>query len=461
MRFAFWPLTATALAAVIALGACGGSAGDAPGAGTPDVDGGRGDAVDAATPEAADAAPDGGGSATDGGVDASAPRYVDPCNLAAAACTAAPAGYVAGAGLAPVDRCAYQLTESAGLGGASALVDALATRTKRAAVIDVVSDANRDAVAAPTVPGAPPGVSVAFRWNAEDEASTRWVPQGLTGSPDADSSGQVGGKRVVLASFYDSATTGAKGARIAFVDTSVSPPRYRFALLVTPSGTAAAPSFVPVDVHAGGLVWYGRWLYVADTTHGLRVFDTANILEVATDQDVIGCDATTCRAGLYKYVIPQVGKYEIASIDAACEPLFSFLSLDRSSSPPSLVSGEYCSASACKGPLAGRVFRWPLDATTGLLRSAKTFPTEAFFMGQTQVQGGASRAGVFYLSSSAPAAGGGALYRVKVGASATSAWIDSPEDLMVDGVGGLLWSQSEAAGARVVFGAKLTSYPAP
>lgn len=447
-------LAASGLAA-----ACSSSEGEPPAA-APVADGGPSSLGDAAGLDDAGAGGD-GAAPGDAGGDAKAPRYVDPCNLAAAVCTAAPAGYVAGSGLAPIDRCAYQLTESAGLGGPSALVDALAARTKRVTPADVVADANRDAVAAPAIPGAPPGVAIAFRWNAEDEASTRWIPQGLTGSPDADSSGLVGGKRVILSSFYDSATTGAKGVRVAFVDASATPPRYRFALLVSPSGTTAAPSFVPVDVHAGGLVWYGRWLYVADTTHGLRVFDTASILEVATDQDAVGCDATTCRAGLYKYVIPQVGKYEIASIDAACEPLFSFVSLDRSSSPPSLVSGEYCSASACKGPLAGRVFRWPLDPATGLLRSARTFPTEAFFMGQTQVQGGAARGGVFYLSSSAPAAGGGALYRVKQGASATSVWIDAPEDLMVDGPGGLLWCQSEAADARVVFGAKLTSYPSP
>jgi hypothetical protein len=358
-----------------------------------------------------------------------------------------------------VDRCAHELTESANLGAPSALVEALAKIAPRVSVLDVVADANRDAVTTATVPGSPPGVQIAFRWNAEDEASTRWIPQGLSGSADAEASGLVSGKRVILSSAYDD--TGDKGVRVAFVDVTAGAPRYRLALLVAPSGTTSAPSFTSVGIHAGGIVWYGRYLYVADTTHGLRVFDMNSILRVATDADVVGCAGGTCRAGLYKYAVPQVGKYEIASVTAACEPLFSFVSLDRSSTPPSLVSGEYCSGSACSGPLAGRVLRWPLDPTTGLLRSERTFPTEAFLMGQTQVQGAAARSGTFFLSSSAPAGGGGALYRVKPGASATSTWIDTPEDLMVDPSSGLLWSQSEGAGARVVFGASLTSYPSP
>ena len=82
-------------------------------------------------------------------------------------------------------------------------------------------------------------------------------------------------------------------------------------------------------------------------------------------------------------------------------------------------------------------------------------------MGQRQVQGAASRGGVFYLSSSAPAGGAGELYRVKDGASATSIWIDTPEDLMVDEQSALLWSLSEAPNERAVMGAGLASYPSP
>jgi hypothetical protein len=243
--------------------------------------------------------------------------------------------------------------------------------------------------------------------------------------------------------------------------TTPATPKYRFALLVEPKGTAAAPDFAPVLVHAGGLAWFGNLLYVADTGKGFRVFDMSRIMQVATDTDVIGCAAGACHAGLYKYVVPQIGAYGTGS---SCTPIFSYVSLDRSTSPPSLVSGEYCTTgtAACGSALGGRAYRWPLDAASGKLAGAATsWPSEVFLVGQKQVQGGTSRKGIFYLSSSAPAAAGGALYRVKPGKSATSGWVDSPEDLMIDEANGLLWSLSEGENARVVFGASLTSYPPP
>lgn len=461
LRAASW--LAPVLAAV-ALAACGSSSEEPDLDSTsPDIEGDS-ERDGGASADAADREPTQDGDGGEVGVDAAIEpnRFVDDCDMAASACTGMPANYAVGKGLAPLDRCAFALTESAGLGAPVTLVEALAKFAPRTSVEAVVADGNRDAIATTTVPGNPPGVSTAFRWNAEDYASERWIPQGVSGSADGDATGMVGGKRVVLVSFYDSDETAAnKGSRIAFVDTSKSPPAYRFVMLVTPSGTPAAPSFVPVKIHAGGIVWYGDYLYVADTSRGFRVFDMKSILKVDTNVDSIGCANGICRAGLYKYVLPQVGTYGIASVTTACKPRFSFVSLDRSTDPPSLLSGEYCASTACSAPLAGRVFRWPLDAAGSRLRSAKTFPTEAFYMGQVQVQGAASLDGTYFLSSSAPAGTAGALYRVKGAKSATSTWSDGPEDLMIDRARGLLFSASEHANARTVFGARLTSYPAP
>ena len=395
------------------------------------------------------------------GETAMPPRFVDTCDLQASVCTAPPAGFAEGSGLAPVDRCAFALEESPGLGTTPELVTALETITAKVGFADVLADANRTATKTTSVPGSPAGIAYAFHWQDDDDASTAWIPQGITGTADADASGKVAGKSAVLVSFYDSAEGGAsnEGVRIAFVDTTApNAPKYRFALLVTPKGTTAAPSFDPVRIHAGGIAWFGDLLYVADTSHGFRVFDLRHILRVSTGAGAFGCSGGTCRAATYKYVLPQVGKYEITS---ACKPLFSYVSLDRKSNPPSLVSGEYCSSSACSGPLAGRVYHWPLDPKTGLLRSKTTFPTEAFLTSHKQVQGGAYVDGVFYLSSSAPAAAGGELYRVSGNESVTSRWSDSPEDLMVDHANGWLWSLSEAPKARAVFAAKLATYPKP
>jgi hypothetical protein len=272
------------------------------------------------------------------------------------------------------------------------------------------------------------------------------------------------GRRIVVVSWYHDVAkqpgaTDKKGVRLSFVDvTDAANPTYRHVLLVEPAGTTGAPDFKPINIHAGGIAWYGDHLYVADTGKGFRVFDTRHILKVATDADSIGCGGGTCRAGLYKYALPQVGAYVE---DSACSLIFSWVSLDRSVTPPTLVSGEYCSTTACSGQLAGRVFRWPLDPATERLSPAVSWPSSAYLMGQKQVQGGTAHSGTFFLSSSAPAAGGGALYRVKPAKSKTSAWIDSPEDLMVDGVNGWLWTLSEAEGARFVMAAALASYPPP
>ncbi len=452
--------------------ACGGGSGGGEDAGAPSstvaptpsgtldataADAKTGDATADATADSTttDATTD---AKTDDAAATEAGPPVDPCASQTPACPGVPAGFTEGSGLRAIDRCAFPIAPATGFGANGALITALERLAPKVTLAQVVADTNRVATRVTSAPGNPPGLAYAFRWNAEDGASTDWIPQGITGSPDADATGLTFGKRLILVSFYEDAGL-QKGVRIAITDvTDPDAPRYRFALLVEPTGTVAAPSFKQVDLHAGGIVWIGTKLYVAQTGLGFRVFDLARVLEVAVDQDTLGCTTTTCRAGLYKYVIPQIGTYAHKS---TCSPLFSWVSLDRSSTPPALVSGEYCSGSACASALAGRVFRWPIDPTTGLLPDTTSWPSEAHLMSHRQVQGGASSGATTWLSSSAPAGGGGALYRVQAGKSATSSYLDSPEDLMVDGPRGWLWGLSEAAGARAVVAVNRASYPPP
>lgn len=448
-------LLLASLAAAAILLACS-SASDAsdPGAAEPESS----PAIGQPSEEPAETAPS---AAPPPGEPAPEARFVDSC-MPKTTCPAMPVA-TEGSGIADVDRCAFALEESSGIGATSDVVAAIESMTTRVSVEDVLADANRTATKTTAVPGSPAGVQYAFKWQDDDDASIAWTPQGITGSADAAATGKIGQRSAVLVSFYDHPVAGSgeenRGVRIAFVDTTVATaPKYRFALLVMPKGTKDAPSFDPIKIHAGGIVWYGDYLYVADTTHGFRVFDMRRILRVAVDPGVFGCTAGTCRAGTYKYVLPQVGKYEIAS---PCKAIFSWVSLDRKSHPPSLVSGEYCSTQACSGPLAGRVYRWPLDEATGLLRSKTTYPTEAFVMSHKQVQGGAFVDGTLYLSSSAPPNDGGDLYRVKKGKSATSSWGNNPEDLMIDANNGWMWSLTEKADSRSVFAVKLSSYPSP
>jgi hypothetical protein len=365
--------------------------------------------------------------------------------------------------LVPLDRCGFALERAASFDDYGPLVDDLETLATPVTVADVLDDLNRQpiAVSASSVPGDPPGVTQAFRWEDSENSSATWVPQGISGSPDATPDGLVEGRRVVLVSWYfdetAAPTAAPKGVRVAMVDvTNPAAPAYRFLLLVEPK---PGPTFAPVTIHAGGIAWVGDYLYVADTSKGVRVFDTRRILRVDTSEDVIGCDGAICKAGLYKYALPQVGAF---NRKGACTPAprFSFVALDKSGTTPFLVTGEYCATTACDGPLDGRLFRYPLDATSGLLAGGnRTFAYDAYYAGETQVQGGVSVGDTFFLSSSEPAAGAGALYRVTDAGRASHDWVDSPEDVMIDVAKSEIWSLSEASGARYVFSASLGSYP--
>nr|MBA3540094.1 hypothetical protein [Deltaproteobacteria bacterium] len=360
-----------------------------------------------------------------------------------------------------IDRCAFPLTDRGTWIDHGAIIDAFPETLARVTLADVALDLNRAAVTrtAAQVPGNPPGVQRAFAWQAGDESVAYWIPQGITGSFDGRADGLVAGKKLVLVSWYyeqaqDPGSTADKGVRIAIADvTDPAAVTYRFALLVEPVMTAGQPSFAPVSVHAGGIAWFGDLLYVPVTGSGFRVFDLSKIMRTESVADRLGYDPATGMfdAHGYRYVIPEVSEY----VDAgACEARFSYVALDRSSSPPSLVSGEYDSAT-----VTGRVFRWPLDPATGRLQltdANRVVADGAWFAGESHVQGGLAHDATFWLSSSQPAGSGGALYRARVDApSATLGWIDSPEDLAFDPQANLVWSLSEGLDARYVIGVAL------
>lgn len=398
---------------------------------------------------------DGGDVGDDAGVDAPAAN-ADPCPAVAPACPTLPGGYAVGDGLRAIDRCAFPLAERDTWAVRRAIVDALPASVARVGLADVAADLNRAAtrVTAAQVPGDPPGVRSAFTWQAGDRDVAYWIPQGLTGSFDGRADGVVAGRRLLLVSWYheraaEPGATADKGVRIAIVDvTDPAAVRYRFALLVDPVVRDGRSDFDPIAVHAGGLAWFGDHLYVPDTSRGLRVFDLGRILAVDTSADRLGHDPATgaYHAHGYRYVIPQVDTY---AIDGACSPRFSYAAIDRGTTPPSLLTGEYDATS-----IGGRLYRWPLDPVSGRLAltdRGRVIGSGAWYLGQTHVQGAAARGPFTWLSSSAPAGGGGALYRTAVGQrSATLGWIDTPEDLAFDPIDDVLWSLSEGVGARYV-----------
>ena len=128
-----------------------------------------------------------------------------------------------------------------------------------------------------------------------------------------------------------------KGVRISVsnLSASASAPPYRHILLVEPSGTTSAPSYKPVTVHAGGIMWYGNLLYVADTSGGFRVFDLDHLWQVSTgSSSAIGRQADgSYHAFDYKYVLPQTARFLDYTANGYEHIRHSSMSLDRSSTP--------------------------------------------------------------------------------------------------------------------------------
>lgn len=375
----------------------------------------------------------------------------DPC-AATVACPA-PGAIARGSGLHAIDRCAFPLVPAP----VANLVDAYPPSLARTTITGVLGDLNRTGSRIQTLPGTAPGVQHAYAWESGDEAVEYWIPQGITGSFDASPSGVVDGKKVVLVSWYyekaaESGSTFEKGIRIAIADvTDPNAFRYRFALLVEPIEAVGFPTWRSVPFHAGGLAWIDDRLYVPITTGGFRVFDLGRILEVDGTDDRIGRDSTTGTyyAHGYKYVIPQIATY---GTPGACDPRFSSVALDRSSTPPSLVSSEY-DADA----VTGRLYRWPLDgAELQLTDQGRVIPDAAYVMAESHVQGALARAETYWLSSSRPANAAGELVRTKLGAASTTlGWSDTPEDLAFDAQASSVWSLSEGTNARYVFDVSL------
>lgn len=336
---------------------------------------------------------------------------------------------------------------------------ALRTRLGSLRIEDVLSDLNREGRSGITAQSADRLKNhdwFGFRWNSGDMRVAHWYPQGMTGGSDASASGKVAGRDVVLVSWYhktDERPT--RGARLSLVDyTDPSDIRYRHLLLVEPTSDASNPSFGPVEtrsgnaLHVGGIVWYGDRLYVADTTGGLRVFDLTSIFRANDfDKELVGLQGPRVHAHGYAYAVPELMRYELHP--GSCGVRFSFVSLDRTSTPHALVTGEYR-----RDDHNGRIVVWALDEETGLLdtRLGEVRAVDAFVSGQTRMQGAARFEDNLYISSSSQYQSFGRLYRTRPGLekSSISAWVYGPEDLYIDRHTSRVWTPAEFPDARDV-----------
>ncbi|MDA0633092.1 hypothetical protein OUY22_06635 [Nonomuraea sp. MCN248] len=311
----------------------------------------------------------------------------------------------------------------------------LAGELRAAPVERVLADANRKAVrgGAPAAFGSMSRPSVWYAFDEGDQQTPDWYPQGLTCGAD---SGTIP-VSVFLATWYFRPEAGERGIRLTFLSPATL--KYRHALLVE-----AAPdgSFKPIDIHAGGVACYGDLLYVADTTRGLRVFDLNHILDLTSVQSGVGDGTRIGRHGGrlhafgYRYVIPQTDFWRVAVPGAR----FSFVGLDRTTTPHTLISGEYA-----EDHPRGRVARWNLELDGQ--------PRDAHVMGHEKIQGAISHSGRWYLSQSAGSGANGRLIVYSGGAPARRPFPIGPEDLTARG--GKVWSVTEFRNRRVVFGVNL------
>ncbi|KAH1499360.1 hypothetical protein KXV52_001265, partial [Aspergillus fumigatus] len=195
----------------------------------------------------------------------------------------------------PLPASAFTLQQSKDNSHLASLSHIFSVAGKNVSIARVLDSANRDLAKGKPPVGTTP--VEAWKWNPGDMATKKWVPQGITGSADASASGKWDGREMWLVSWH---RDDDKSVRVSFVDRKTH--KYRHVLLVEPT---ADDNFAAVPVHAGGIAWYGEWLYVVDTSHGIRVFDLGQIWQVE-DGDDVGKKGGKYSAAGYLYVLPQI-----------------------------------------------------------------------------------------------------------------------------------------------------------
>lgn len=340
-----------------------------------------------------------------------------------------------------------------------ALLSALRDELGTVSVATVLDSANRSA--RPCSP-AVKYHSASFCWNSGDSSVTYWMPQGITTTGDAAASGQWEGREALLSSWYDNDSGRNMGVRVSFADMADrSTPEYRHVLLVQPRWDNGEPSFGPVNAHAGGIVWYGDQLYVANTYSGFRVFDMNDLMRVSVgDNTAIGRQPDgRYMAHNYLYVLPQQAHYQPSTTGGEPRLRYSQVALDRTTSPDSLLVSEY-------GNPGGdtRLARFELDASSAHIAEDTDGYARAdwaYTVGIRSMQGAVSVNGKYHIHRSNGASTRGDVFIWRPGNYATQhtgAVPIGPEDLSYWPQYGQIWSQTEYPGKRYVYASREASW---
>jgi hypothetical protein len=340
--------------------------------------------------------------------------------------------------------------------GYNAVIGKLDGLLKVTSVPAVLDSANRSASACD--PGATNQLA-AFCWQSGDNTTEDWYPQGITSTADAYDNGQYEGRTAMIASWYYHGSGTDKGSRVSFVDYSnPSAPKYRHVLLVEPYTNASGqPDFRAVTVHAGGIFTYGYYLYVADTWGGFRAFDLRHIWQVKTgDESKIGRQSDgSYQAFNYAYALPQAQNFTASTTNGTAALRYSAASLDRTSTPDSVVVPEYNADGT-----GTRVVRFPIDYTDRKFEESAdgyTHATEAYQVGIKSMQGATAVNGTFQVSASAGSSTRGSLWTFTATSGPTphaSYFPAGNEDLSYRGPQRQLWTLTEHPGKRSVVAVK-------
>ncbi len=239
--------------------------------------------------------------------------------------------------------------------------------------------------------------------NHRDSSTGNWTPQGVSGTRDAYRGGTMNGRRAYVFSWHRGSETnpGGTGTRLSFLDPLTS--RYVHVLLVRP--IPGPTRYTDVSTHAGGIVWYGHYLFVANVRRGVYVYDLHNLLRLEnnprgdiTHPGRIGLHGGVFYGHGYRYLLPEIGRWtNVRPVTTR----YDYIGLERFADPtrtPVAVTGEYCDGVQCR---RGRVVRWRMTRLMSFRNTPPSFhgsisPFRAWLQPDPYTQGGVSTHGCYY-----------------------------------------------------------------
>ncbi|MFE9024053.1 RICIN domain-containing protein [Streptomyces sp. NPDC007808] len=248
-----------------------------------------------------------------------------------------------------------------------------------------------------------------------------WMPQGFSGSHDATADGLYAGRHLYAASWYygtyvkdDPKSPYEEYTRISIAQSTGDQVSYGHVALVEPvNGNFKKLAH---RSHADGVAWYGNRLFVANGVE-LQVYDLTHLWRMNdTNSAATGLSGGQTSARYHRWALPLLARYTTKpdvnpdetnghpfpnDNPRSCGPTngvlcLSSLSIDRSTSTPSLVSVENRSGAGA------RIVRWPLSQLGSSLPTRVTSYTTGYTTPVYNVQGTATDGENFYMSGDCP-----------------------------------------------------------